>query len=286
MGFLPEIILPTKILPRNFLDSVKRRRAIYYVGRKARFALGSTLGSRYLEGLGSKAHFNDFMLKASDARSVAMYRRGADEFVQILTEALAEAGSSWAAVRSCLEVGCGYGRIVRELRRQLPAGAISVCDLIDEAASFTAAEFGVRKIEVVEKLPATEDEAYDLIFLLSVYTHLPLKAVEMNLARVARLLKPGGVLVFTTHGPASAAQAERYEQYWLDKAALNAELESCGYYYKPYPYYYEDYGLTWFNEEYMSTTVGRVAPALRPVVCHPARLEKHQDVYVYQKLSR
>lgn len=273
----------TTILPRHLLDKLKQRRPLYHVGRKARFAVGSSLGARHVEGLGSRAHFNDFMLKGSDPASVESYRQGAVEFVGILREALAANGRDWDSVAACLEIGCGYGRIVRELRRELPPAAISVADTIDEAASFTASEFGVRRIPVAEETGAEFNDAFDLVYLLSVYTHLSVENVEANLRRVAAMIKPGGVLVFTTHGSASAASAELYEQYWLDKAKLNEALADTGYYYGRYPYYYDDYGLTWFKEENVFELVARAAPELKLVNWQSAGLEKHQDVYVYRK---
>ena len=86
---------------------------------------------------------------------------------------------------------------------------------------------------------------FDLVYLLSVYTHLDRKMIETNLAKVVTLLKPGAVLVFTTHGVQSAAMAERYGQYWLDKERLQRELARTGFFYERYPYYYAEYGLTW-----------------------------------------
>ena len=275
--------LPTKILPKQFLDAVKRTRPVYTVGRKARFALGSRMGSRYVEGLGGRAHFNDFMLTSVETGHVESYRRGAVEFVGILGRALSEAGRSWASVDACLEVGCGYGRIVRELRGELPASAISVCDVMDEGARFTASEFAVRKLPVVERMDSAHEATFDLVYLLSVYTHLRLDLIEANLAKVAALLKSGGVVVFTTHGRQSADKAEIYDQYWLDKAKLKATLDVSGYFYERYPYYYAEYGLTWFEESRVRDLVARVAPELEFVAHHPVAVDGHQDVFVYRK---
>lgn len=275
--------LPTKILPKSLLDSVKRTRPVYQVGRKARFALGSQMGSRWVEALGSRAHYNDFMLTSTEPDRVESYRKGAVEFVGILGRALEEAGRDWDDVKACLEVGCGYGRIVRELCRVLPARAISVCDVIDEGACFTAEEFGVRKLPVVERLAPEIREAFDLVYLLSVYTHLDRTFIEANLASVASLLKPGGVLVFTTHGKQSAEKAEIYDQYWLDKTKLNTELDRTGFFYERYPYYYAEYGLTWIVADEVKRLVAATAPDLEFVAHHPLAVDGHQDVFVYHK---
>jgi SAM-dependent methyltransferase len=220
----------TKLLPTNVLNSVKRTRLIYQVGRKARFTLGSYMGARYVAALDSRAHYNDFMLSSTSADHLESYRRGAIEFVDILGKSLREAGREWQSVKSCLEIGCGYGRIVRELRHIVPSHAISVCDVIEEGARFTAAEFGVRRVPAVEAMGKEYDEAFDFIYLLSVYTHLPRQMIEDNLARVSKLVKPNGVVVFSMHGKQSAEMAEMYEQYWLDKEKLNAELDRSGFF--------------------------------------------------------
>ena len=275
--------LPTKILPKTILDSVKRTRPIYQIGRKARFALGSRAGARYVPALQSKAHFNDFMLSSTSEKHIASYRRGATEFVETLGTALQDAGRTWADIGACLEIGCGYGRIVRELRQELPSSAISVCDVIDEGARFTAAEFGARKVPVVEAMGPDHAGTYDLIYLLSVYTHLDRKMIEANLEKVATLLKPCAVLVFTTHGVQSAKMAERYGQYWLDKAKLETELARTGLFYERYPYYYAEYGLTWIAKDETQRLVAAVAPDLEFVAHRPLAVDGHQDVFVYRK---
>ena len=275
----------TKLLPANVLNTVKRTRVVYQVGRKARFALGSYMGARYVPALASKAHYNDFMLSSTSADHVGSYRRGAVEFVDILGQSLREAGRDWRNIESCLEIGCGYGRIVRELRHELPPQAICVCDVIDEGARFTAAEFGVRRVPVVEAMGREYDGSFDLIYLLSVYTHLPRQMIESNLARVSALLKPNGVLVFSTHGKQSAEMAEIYEQYWLDKEKLNAELGRTGFFYERYPYYYAEYGLTWMVTDEVKKMIGKAAPELAFVAHHPLAVDGHQDVFVYQRSS-
>jgi SAM-dependent methyltransferase len=275
--------LPTKILPRSVLDAVKRTRPVYAIGRRMRFALGSQLGARVVPGLAGRVHYNDFMLSSPQPDHVASYRGGAIEFVDLLGECLTEAGRDWASVSNALEVGCGYGRIVRELRERLPADSIHVADVIEEGARFTAAEFGAKKIPVVERAGSEWSGRFDLIYLLSVYTHLRRDLIEENLAAVAEMLAPGGVLVFTTHGPGSAETAEQYDQYWLDKKRVLAAMADAGYYYERYPYYYAEYGLTWMTKATVDRMAATIAPSLEAVSYRPLGLGGHQDVYVWRK---
>lgn len=241
------------------------------------------MGARYVPALASRAHYNDFMLSSTSAEHVGSYRRGAVEFVGILGQSLREAGREWRDVESCLEIGCGYGRIVRELRSEIAPSAICVCDVIEEGARFTAAEFGVRRVPTIEAMGSDYDTSFDLIYLLSVYTHLPRHMIESNLVRASALLKPKGVLVFSTHGKQSAEMAEFYEQYWLDKEKLNAELDRTGFFYERYPYYYDKYGLTWIVTDEVKKIVADAAPRLEFVGHHPLAIDAHQDVFVYRR---
>lgn len=273
--------LSVTILPPKLLNTIKRARPIYAVGRRGRFAIGALLGARRVPGLDGQVHYNDFMLVSTNPADVREYRRTAEEFVGQLGRSLKEAGRDWDTVGSVLEVGCGYGRIVRELCKTVPANRIYVSDVIDSGARFTASEFGATQIPAD---PGPEwNERFGLIYLLSVYSHMPRQGVADHLRRMHRLLAPGGVLVFTTHGPDSAQILEIYNQYWLDKKRVLNALADAGYYFERYPHYYDQYGMTWFTQEAVQRLVAESAPELELVACHLHDVGGHQDLYVWRK---
>jgi SAM-dependent methyltransferase len=273
----------TKILGQGALDAIKRSRPIYHAGRSLRFAVGARLGARRVEGISGRVHYNDFMLTSTNPADVAHYSRGATAFAAILERSCIEAGRDQNSITDVLEVGCGYGRIVRELRKRIPSARIHVCDAIEHAARFTATEFGARCIPLLEQAGDKLDGQFDLVYLLSVYTHLRRDMIVANLRKVAAVLKPGGVTVITLQGQGSAEMAERYKLYWLDKAELLQSLARDGYYYTKYPYYYSDYGMTWFSRAAFEQLVRETAPDLSLVTLTPMGLDGHQDVAVYRK---
>ena len=273
----------TKVLARGVLDVIKRSRPIYQVGRRLRFATGARLGARPVQGLTGRVHYNDFMLTSTAPADVAYYLHGANEFVDILQRSCVEAGRDPNSIADLLEVGCGYGRIVRELRKGMPSARVYVSDVIDEAAQFTAAEFGAHYMPPLEKAGVEFGGRFDLVYLLSVYSHLRRDIAAANLRRVAAVLKPGGVAVMTLQGQGSADTVERYKLYWLDKNRLLQALAHDGYYYEKYPYYYADYGMTWFTQPAFDRLVRETTPELSAVSFHPTDVDGHQDVLVYRK---
>ena len=114
-----------------------------------------------------------------------------------------------------LDWGCGPGRLIRHLP-----------DLLKEARSFTGTDYnpetihwcqnnlnGIRftKNELMPPLPF-EDESYDLVYGISIFTHLSKTAHDAWLVELHRVLRRGGVLFLTLHGDVFLDKLERPEQ--------------------------------------------------------------------------
>ena len=154
-------------------------------------------------------------------------------------------------IQSILDYGCGHGRIARYLRAMFPASRITGTDYIDAGARWCAENF---RYEVLD-CPVPRDE-YDLIWLGSVFTHLPKEQVRDIILDLKGALRPGGLLIFTTQGRHSAKRIEEslaggepfasWLTYNLPNAAardLVAQYEKGEYGYVDYPGQ-QGYGVT------------------------------------------
>jgi SAM-dependent methyltransferase len=111
-----------------------------------------------------------------------------------------------------LDFGCGCGRIIRHWA-DLSAD-VHGCDynplLIDWCRrQLPFAHFETNALE--PPLPYA-DARFDLIYALSVFTHLPEPLQSRWVAELARVLRPGGHLIISTHGEAyldTLSEAER-----------------------------------------------------------------------------
>jgi SAM-dependent methyltransferase len=125
--------------------------------------------------------------------------------LQCIRHSLEAAGKDPAEVRSILDLPCGHGRVLRYLKAAFPDAAITACDLSRDGVDFCAATFGARPVYSVDdpaRIPL-EREAFDLIWVGSLFTHFDAERWPGFLNALRSFLRPRGVLVFTTHGRAA-----------------------------------------------------------------------------------
>ena len=105
---------------------------------------------------------------------------------------------------SILEWGCGPGRLIRHMNELLDGRSLQL----------TGADYNKRTIDWCRKnLPgidflrndlmpplAVADDQYDVVYCFSVFTHLSEDAQKAWTAELRRVLKPGGLLICSTHG--------------------------------------------------------------------------------------
>jgi len=103
-----------------------------------------------------------------------------------------------------LEFAAGYGRVTRHLVKHLPDHQIVSSDIHPEACRFMASALrcDVRP-SCYEPAELNVGSGYDLVFALSLFSHLPPKRFGTWLAALSRATAEQGFLMFTTHGEAS-----------------------------------------------------------------------------------
>ncbi|MBL8521977.1 MAG: class I SAM-dependent methyltransferase [Betaproteobacteria bacterium] len=102
-------------------------------------------------------------------------------------------------VASMLEFASGYGRFTRHLVKVLP-GRITCADILPGANEFVHEQFGVRVLDSARQPESFHaPHAFELVFVLSLFTHVPPARWAAWLQALYRATQPGGLLVFTIH---------------------------------------------------------------------------------------
>ena len=156
--------------------------------------------------------------------------------------ALNAAGKARSQVTEILDLPCGHGRVLRHLRTAFPTAQITACDLQRDGVDFCASKLGAIPVYARES-PAEnklEPGRFDLIWVGSLLTHLDAPRPDF-LECFRRWLRPGGVLVFTTHGRetyrhlATGESPVNYGLRYWNQTILLRGYERTGFGYGDYP---------------------------------------------------
>lgn len=103
---------------------------------------------------------------------------------------------------SVLDFGCGCGRVARHLLERFPEIAFAGVDVDADAIAWCTANLrgDYRTIAPAPPIPF-EDSSFDVVYVVSVFTHLDETGQDAWLAELHRLLRPDGVLLASTHSP-------------------------------------------------------------------------------------
>jgi SAM-dependent methyltransferase len=120
-----------------------------------------------------------------------------------------------------LDFGCGPGRVATEVKGRLPAAQLQGCDIDREAIEWAASHLAdIGTFRQSPSLPPTHyaDDSFDLVYSVSVFTHLDENQQILWLEELARLVKPDGLVIATVHGIAaqtscSSSEMERLQSY-------------------------------------------------------------------------
>lgn len=103
-----------------------------------------------------------------------------------------------------LEWGCGVARITRHLPKLPGIGRVTGADIHPGMIEWNSAHIkGVTFVKIPLDPPTPlPSEGYHAVIGISVLTHIPADRQQDWLMEICRLLRPGGVFLFTTHGNA------------------------------------------------------------------------------------
>jgi SAM-dependent methyltransferase len=151
---------------------------------------------------------------------VAWFLEGGARAAGSIRSALDDAGVPVERLRSLLDFGCGCGRVARHWAG-LPA-AVHGCDLNPRLAAWCRdhLRFGTFTSNRLDPPLPYADEAFDLAYALSVFTHLPEDRQRAWMDEMHRVIRPGGHLLLTTHGDRYRGEMSAGEAALFDAGRL------------------------------------------------------------------
>jgi SAM-dependent methyltransferase len=124
---------------------------------------------------------------------------GGQKAVATLRALLASQGLAVEDCSPLLEFGCGCGRVLLHWN---DIADVHGCDYNSELVAWCSAHLhGARVVrnDLAPPLPFGAKQ-FGLVYALSVFTHLPEDLAQSWMTELSRVLAPGGLLAFSTHG--------------------------------------------------------------------------------------
>jgi SAM-dependent methyltransferase len=154
----------------------------------------------------------------------------------MLAESLRRVGSSLEDVRRGLDFGCSSGRTVRALHAAYPGAQWYGVDPNEAAIHWAQANLPGIEFAVSPQDPplSFDDATFDVVVAISIWSHYAEPAAIRWLEEMHRIIRPGGHLVFSTHGPhAVSYYAQTGERSSTQLARIRRALYQRGHWFAP-----------------------------------------------------
>ena len=194
-----------------------------------------------------------------------------------------------AEIRRIFDFGCGHGRVTRWIRAGFRNATIDVTDF-----NRSGVQWCVENFDCHDTGGGIARDTYDLIWLGSVFTHLPEHIAVSLIDNLLAALQPNGLLIFTTQGRHSVKRMELFDwendtrawmHYQLNRDSFNAVVEGYtnrGYGYVDYPGQ-TDYGVCVARNNWYADYVLK-NDEITQIMFQEKGADNHQNVFGFMRV--
>jgi SAM-dependent methyltransferase len=213
----------------------------------------------------------------SNSRDVGEFLKVGKRCADELESGVSAVGGDLFSCGRVLDWGCGCGRTLRWMAERAKPHQFSGCDV--DAAAIEWCQNNLRQMdfEVTEAHPSLpyQDRAFELVFGVSVFTHLNEDFQQCWLAELCRIIAPQGFLLLSVAGTNIANTLPE---------ELKAQFHAQGFLFLPSPVW-EGIHAEWYADAYQSEEFvrDRFSKYFEVLSYTSAGMNGHQDLVVMRK---
>ncbi|MEC7584724.1 MAG: class I SAM-dependent methyltransferase [Planctomycetota bacterium] len=154
---------------------------------------------------------DDLRATVSCGEEVGNYlKSGIEDFRTFLELYEVLSGKSAADLSNVLDFGCGCGRLLHWFEVALPEAKRVGIDVSQKGIEWLQANMqGEFHVGETQPPSVLADNSIDLVVSVSVWSHLPRSSNLAWIGEMARVCRPGGIVILTTHGAFALASLMR-----------------------------------------------------------------------------
>lgn len=197
---------------------------------------------------------------------------------QDMEAALQKIGASLGSFQHILDFGCGSGRVLRWLSDAATSARLYATDFDADAIAWCSNHLDFAEVSLNGPLPPLgyPSEMFDLVYAVSVFSHLREDYQFLWLSELRRIMKSGGIALITIMG-----------QHCINQASPEyvALIEELGFFFTPpleslQEVFPEWYGGAYHTKRYVYDRYVKYFTILDYL---PRGLNNHQDIVLLQK---
>ena len=253
-------------------------------------ALSDYLRENDLIGLNVTVSKNDMMLryiqkqKTSRIDAFLWYLDSGLQMHRTVEAIAARKAGSLGAAGTVLDFASGYGRLTRFLARAMSSRNVWASDVKADAVRFVQDQFGVNGF-VSSEMPAPFPvvQKFDLIFVASLFSHLPDATFRAWLQRLVDSLAQNGTIAFSVHDVALTGEppvplAQQTPLHEFSRISEEVSLKSDN-----APLSVDTYGTSVVNEAYVARIVNSLEIENHEYWRYPHAVHGIQDLYIISR---
>ncbi len=212
-----------------------------------------------------------------------------------LEAALSASGLAFGEVEAVLDFGCGPGRVLPHVAALATRASAAGCDVSRPAIEWARSHRQAFRWEVSRFTPPLpfDDGGFDLVYSISVFSHIDEDLQDRWLREIDRVLRPGGAVLLSVHGRHAFDQFRTGQAAtrWSARSAFSrGPLEDGEFVFVPYrrsawirnelPGVEGEFGLAFHDERYLHEHWSQTFDGIQVL---PRAMTAWQDIVVGRK---